>query len=113
MIPDPTFTLNALAALAIASGLASNLTVIVVALKGRPTVRKDEFDEHRAHVSARFAGVNDKINNLNQAFDGDFSSIRDEIKGLTGSLSHINADLQRVVGRLEGQLTTDKNGRAK
>lgn len=95
MPPDPSFLLNTLALLAVASGVLSNITVIVVSLRGRPTVRKDEFDEHKVHVSGRFAGVNSKIDDIER-------EMRGQLADVTTALSAISSDMQRNVGRLEG-----------
>lgn len=94
-MPDASFTMNLMLFFAVASGILSNLTVIVVSLKGRPTVRKDEFDEHKAHDSARFKGLNEKVDTL-------AAETRQEQAKFTTSLGALVGDFQRGLGRLEG-----------
>ncbi len=97
-MPDASFTMNLMLFFAVASGILSNLTVIVVSLKGRPTVRKDEFDEHKAHDSARFKGLNEKVDTLE-------AETRKEHASITASMSSLVADFQRGLGRLEGAVS--------
>lgn len=94
-MPDQSFVFQCLLFMAVASGVLSNISVIVVSLRGKPTVRKDEFDEHKTHVSARFSGVNKKVDDLE-------AEVRGGLTNITASLGETAQDFQRGLGKLEG-----------
>ncbi len=108
-MPDtssPVFVYQLLLVILAAANVLGALGTFIASVRGKPTVPKEEFEKYQAYVSSRFDGTNKKVDDLD-------TTVSSELKSLTSSLSHINADLQRVVGRLEGQINTDKNGRPK
>lgn len=94
MNPEPAFILNSLALFVVASGLLSNLTVIVVFLRGRPAVRKDEFDEHKSHDSARFDGLNKKFEALVSKQDTKLDKIIEQMGELAESIARHEGKLE-------------------
>lgn len=109
MSPDvssPVFIYQLLLVILATANALGAIGTFVAAFRGKPSVLKDDFEKYQEHISTRFKGTNEKIDELE-------GTVSNELKNLTHSLGHINADLQRVVGRLEGQLSHDKQGHLK
>jgi hypothetical protein len=93
MNPDPGFLSNAFVLLTVASAICSNLAVIVITVRGRPAVRREEFEDHKLQTAERFNGLAKKLNDSLAKVEQGQDEILRELR-----------DFAKTLGRHEGKL---------
>ena len=71
--------------LALANGLGA-LGTFISAVKGRPAVKRDEFDEHKTQVFARLGGLNDKVNEAAAKHEEQLAEILKELRTIAHTI---------------------------
>lgn len=90
--PDTIYQIL-LVILALANGLGA-LGTFIQAVKGRPAIKRDEYDKDRAYVDARLDGLNEKINKS-------LAKLEDKQDKILEELREVIAATAKHEGRLE------------
>lgn len=93
--PDPIVIYNILVLLLAASNVIGTLGTVISAIKGRPSVKREEFTEHKEQVFARLSGLNEKLNEALSKLDGKLDKFLDKHSELLESVARHEGLLQK------------------
>lgn len=93
--PDPNTIYQILLVILAASNGLGALGTFIQAIKGRPSVKREEFDEHKNQVFARLGGINEKLNEAIGKLDGKLDKFLEKHSELLESVARHEGLLQK------------------